>query len=382
MLGRALVIIFIIYLVFLWVESYKAKKSRSKIKHVIYVNGTRGKSSVTRLIYSGLKAGGYSAYAKTTGTLPMIIDTKGDETLIKRRGSANIKEQVKILKSAAEDGAEVLVIECMALQPELQYISQHSMVNANIGVITNVRPDHLDVMGETLEEIGESLSNTIPKNGVCFTADKDYYQFFSQKCKSLNTKPYLALPDGSEPRFDFSENIALALAVCNELGVESEVALKGMENYTRDPYALSLYKLKNGAIFIGGLAINDPVSTEMVYTNIVENMNLSEKRLILLISTRQDRAYRTKQHRELAERLKPSQIWLIGRGAWLISIGFKKHITNTDIIVLKGAEEAPFHKLDSQDIVFAIGNIGEGGSLLMERIEKEGTPLCITKLLY
>lgn len=382
MLEKLLVIIFLAYLGYLWIESYEAKKNRSRLKHVIYVNGTRGKSSVTRLIYSGLKAGGYSTYAKTTGTLPMIIDTKGNEIPIKRIGSPNIKEQLNILKGAAKDKAEVLVIECMALQPELQYISQHSMVKADIGVITNVRPDHLDVMGETLNEIGESLSNTIPKEGIFFTADDNYFDFFVEKCNRFNTKAYLALPNGNEPRFEFGENIALALAVCNELGVEKEVALEGMKNYNRDPYALSLFRLKSGATFIGGLAINDPVSTEMVYGKIVENMKLSEKRLILLISTRQDRAYRTVQHRELSEKLKPSEIWLIGKNAWFIAKGFKKNIKDAEIVVVKGANSIPFHKLDSQDLVFAVGNIGEGGSLLMKRIEKEGTPLCITELLY
>ena len=36
----------------------------------IHVNGTRGKSSVTRLIAAGLRQAGMIACAKTTGTLP------------------------------------------------------------------------------------------------------------------------------------------------------------------------------------------------------------------------------------------------------------------------------------------------------------------------
>ena len=125
---KILIILLGIYIFYLAAEAFSVARYRHVIKHVIYVNGTRGKSSVTRLIDAGLRAGGWRTYAKTTGTLPMIIDTNGNEKLIRRRGRANIKEQIKILKQAALEKAEVLVIECMAVNPELQYISH--IVNA------------------------------------------------------------------------------------------------------------------------------------------------------------------------------------------------------------------------------------------------------------
>ena len=45
----------------------------SRIPIRIHVNGTRGKSSVTRLIAAGLSASGLRTYAKTTGTRPRLI---------------------------------------------------------------------------------------------------------------------------------------------------------------------------------------------------------------------------------------------------------------------------------------------------------------------
>ena len=39
----------------------------------IHINGTRGKSSVTRLIGAGLRAGGISNITKVTGTFPRLI---------------------------------------------------------------------------------------------------------------------------------------------------------------------------------------------------------------------------------------------------------------------------------------------------------------------
>lgn len=45
------------------------------------------------------------------------------------------------------------MIECMALQPEYQRCAQHRILQADVGVITNVRHDHADVMGDSLPEI-------------------------------------------------------------------------------------------------------------------------------------------------------------------------------------------------------------------------------------
>ena len=44
-------------------------------------------------------------------------------------------------------------MECMAVQPQYQWISEHQMVKSDIGVITNARPDHLDEMGPTEEDL-------------------------------------------------------------------------------------------------------------------------------------------------------------------------------------------------------------------------------------
>ena len=51
--------------------------SLSEIPIRVHVNGTRGKSSVTRLIAAGLRAGGKRTFAKTTGTAPRVIDSEG-----------------------------------------------------------------------------------------------------------------------------------------------------------------------------------------------------------------------------------------------------------------------------------------------------------------
>ena len=112
-----IVLLVLFYAVFLSRESWQAKKDRKKIKHIVHVNGTRGKSTVTRLIDAGLIAGGFQTVCKSTGTLPFLFHTDGTEEEIHRRGPANIREQLELLHLAAKEKADVLVIECMALDP-------------------------------------------------------------------------------------------------------------------------------------------------------------------------------------------------------------------------------------------------------------------------
>ena len=138
----------------------------SNIPVRIHVNGTRGKSSVTRLIAAGLRAGGKRTFAKTTGTAPRVIDAEGIDRIIHRLRSPSIGEQVRLLKYFSAEKPDVVVMECMAVQPQYQWISEHQMVKSDIGVITNARPDHLDEMGPTDVDVVRSLCNSIPINGT------------------------------------------------------------------------------------------------------------------------------------------------------------------------------------------------------------------------
>ena len=52
----------------------------------------------------------------------------------------------------------------MALKPEYQEVTERMIVRSNIGMMTNVREDHQDVMGETLPEIARSLLVNLPRS--------------------------------------------------------------------------------------------------------------------------------------------------------------------------------------------------------------------------
>jgi hypothetical protein len=74
MFGIEIILFFFVVLVFLGVqEAFFHKRNIAKIPIRIHVNGTRGKSSVVRLIAGALREQGIPTCAKTTGTLARFI---------------------------------------------------------------------------------------------------------------------------------------------------------------------------------------------------------------------------------------------------------------------------------------------------------------------
>lgn len=128
-----LLILFVIAVIYGISEFFIHQKRVYSIPIRIHVNGTRGKSSVTRLIGSALSEAGIKTITKVTGTFPRLILDDGTETEIFRKTGANIIEQLSVIKLASERKVEAVVLECMALEPQYQEITETKMIHATIG---------------------------------------------------------------------------------------------------------------------------------------------------------------------------------------------------------------------------------------------------------
>ncbi len=251
-------ILFIAYCFYLIWENYRNIQALSTFKYIIHVNGIRGKTTTCRLIDAAMRKK-YSVYTKTTGSTPFTINTKNQETPIKRLGPANIKEQLKIIREASKEGADVLIIECMAVNPILQKICQERIVKSSITVITNVKYDHIYEMGSTLPEIAASLASTVPKDGILFTGDPDFYDYFDQLCQQKNSKAILCPSDRGQ-----AQNVSIAREVCRYAGISDEDFSEGILHMTQDFGTTRRYELPTlqGAIhFLNLFSVNDPGST-------------------------------------------------------------------------------------------------------------------------
>lgn len=361
-----------VWLAFLAAEAALLSRARKKVKHIVHVNGIRGKSSVSRLIDAALRAGGYRVLTKTTGTDPVIIGTDGKERPVKRFGRANIREQARTLLLAAKENADVLIIECMAVQPELQHVCQHSILKADVSVLTNVRRDHADVMGDTLEEIASSLSNTVPAGGAFFTAEHEHTGPLKEKCARLHAAYHEISPDGGEPGADFPENEALAIAVAEHLGVDGEKAAEGIRTlYLKDPYVLSVHEW-NGAVFVNGFSVNDPSSLLIVWEHVKNRYGLGDAPPVLFINNRPDRGSRASDMLTVAKALAPERIYLLGAYQGYTRQKLKRILPGARVTGLGRAEDITEEMLREGGTWYAVGNIANEGRRVMERVRKEG----------
>lgn len=366
----------VLFLIVLGVQEYRRHvRQLSKVPIRIHVNGTRGKSSVTRLIAAGLREGGIKTFAKTTGTTPKVITGNGDEFSVYRPSGANIIEQLRVVDFAARNGAQALVIECMALQPIYQSLCELKFIRSTLGVITNARADHLDVMGPDEIDVAKALLGTTPFKGKLFTAERDYVELFKSAAKDrdsditiISNDDISDVPDEYMEGFSYiehAENVALALKVCEEAGVKREIAIKGMHKVTPDIGAMSESTIDwfgRTVCFVNGFAANDAESTEMIW-----NMSLERHsgcRTIMVINCRDDRPDRSHQIGSVLKDWKEADhYFVIGTGAYtFIRTAVKHGLSAKKIVDLENEDVAHiFEKIiehsENSTMVFGAGNI-------------------------
>jgi poly-gamma-glutamate synthase PgsB/CapB len=356
------------------------------IPNRIIVNGTRGKSSVTRLIAAGLQAGGYKVLAKTTGTKPQIIYSDRDEVPVIRLGPSNIREQISILKRAAREKMNTVVLENMSLRPDLQFIEESRIVQPNLVVITNIRSDHLDIMGPTLADIARAFINAVPRGSRIVTAEKELFDLM----KDLAGRKSVTVIQSHEedvdekamkkfPYFEHRENVALALEVCRLMEIGDQAAWQGLYRTRPDPGVLQDYELTIGgkhAVLHNALAANDPDSTYLIY----ERLGKPRKNFYILINCRDDRIDRSLQLAELIrERLPADAYFLCGRNttpllrrAQALGVARDK-LDDLEGIGFAGIFQAIGRRIEDHATILAIGNIVGYGEQLINYLVAEGT---------
>lgn len=357
-----------------------------KVPTRIHVNGTRGKSSVTRLIAAGLRAGGVATCAKTTGSRPRMILEDGSEYSIQRQGRANILEQLRAVAVTSRRSAHTLVAECMALNPFLLELTEDKMLRSSIGVITNVRADHLDVMGPAVEDVARALAGAIPKGKPTVTAETNpdllkILQTAAEKRRANLVRVNPADEGITEeimrrfPYIEHPENVAVASKVCELAGVGRERALEGMFKATPDLGALRIIHLAFFAKqidFINAFAANDPESTLVIWDRVL-SLFPGERQHVIILNCREDRPQRSAVLGAVLPRMKDiHRVILTGSGTRMaMESGLKSGLHPEKMIVLeKPRPEDVFERAVAQIVttgtVFGMGNIGSGGAGITE----------------
>ncbi len=302
----------------LWgmVQKRDIQAHRAAIPLTIGGWGSRGKSGTERLKASLFHGLGYRVVAKTTGCEAMVIVSipGGEPTeifLFRPYDKVTIWEQTNVLKLAADIGSQVMLWECMALQPEYVEILQGGWMRDAFVTVTNTYPDHEDLQGPSGRDVADAISAFLPKGAVAVSTERHMAPILTQRARDVGAEliavrpeDWALLPSDLLARFPYNEhprNIALVAKLAEVLGVPRDVALKEMADHVvpdvgvlkeYGPVAVQGRELS----FINGMSANERAG----FLSNWERMGLAaagtdaglQHRTIVLINNRADRLAR------------------------------------------------------------------------------------------
>lgn len=365
---------------FLLIERQLVEKSVAKLQMRIHVNGTRGKSSVTEYIASGLSNTSNSVMAKITGVVPTII-LPDSRQVISRKGAPRVQEQFYVIRYAARRNIEKLVLECMSIAPEFQQIESR-LFKPHIYVITNIKDDHREAMGPTLHKQAEAICSAIPSNSIVVTNETLLLDIVRKRAEERNSK--VVLPEKLDPDLEkqlpvgvFPENVALAVEVCKLCGVNSIRSINSiLSSFTDHRPAYNPIEIEGKEyVFLNAFSVNDVDSTESFIRYWKSKLNIDQS-YSLILNTRSDRPLRTDQICSWIMRETDQIDHIIISGSHyrravrnLIKSGFVME----KISVLKRGElnqlKKRLHSLITDgSLIVGLGNSGEKGDLILKEL--------------
>ena len=382
-----MILIIICVSLILWLGIKEKRRHTNRLNKIpvrININGIRGKSTITRMVYSVLREDHIRVVGKTTGTDARMLYwfTDKEYPVIRKPQGANIGEQRDIIRKVVKQRATALVNECMAVNPDYQITFQNDLVMANIGVIVNVMEDHMDVLGPTLQDVAQAFTATIPYNGKLVVMQDKYTKFFAKEARKRKTELIVVdkekVPESYLRKFDylvFPDNVAITLGVAQALGIDQQTALQGMLNAQPDPGAVEIkYFQANSTtnVFVNAFAANEPQSTKAIL-NKVESYDYPYSKKIVILNCRSDRVDRTRQFVEnfIAE-VDYDTLICTGKSTQMVTDKMQSQ-PNKRYLNLEGAPFADIERTilkESQHaLVFCVGNIHGPGGRIAEFIE-------------
>ncbi|MBL38839.1 MAG: poly-gamma-glutamate synthase PgsB [Xanthomonadales bacterium] len=375
--------IFVVLCLLGFIETLVHRRVLARLPVRIHVNGTRGKTSVVRLIAAGLRAGGLRVCSKTTGSFAAVTGPDGEDYPLHRPTQPNVIEQMRVMRRLVAFEPDVVVMECMALQPQYQELTERQMVCSTHGVITNARADHLDVMGPAPHDVALALAGSVPYSTRLFTAERSFLDVFRKAasdrgCELMHTSEddVAEVSDDEMSQFGYAEhaeNVALALAVCADLGVDRATALAGMQALKPEVGATRIQEIDffgRSLVFVNAFAANDPESTEMIWKRVIERYGEGRYKLAV-VNCRFDRPQRSQQLAQVAAEWTPADHYiLMGSGTLLFArAAIRAGLSVSDMTVAEGMDtgelfETVLEHSEGDALIVGMCNVHGGGAEL------------------
>ena len=197
-------------------EKRNHKRRLKKIPVRIHVNGTRGKSLLTRILAEIFAVGGKRVAAKVTGERPMVFYPSTGWQEWPRRGLPRIREQIRFVKEAGDRGIESVIVENMAVSPEILDVSEREIVRSGLSIFTNFRVDHQEQSGESVEKVTQVLSNALPRSGRAMLPEYESTDCFLRAARARKSE---VIQTGADRLFRdqlgiFEDTAGLVKSIC------------------------------------------------------------------------------------------------------------------------------------------------------------------------
>ncbi len=301
--------IFAAIILYLAVEKYLLDYWRDRTSVRICVTGTRGKSSVVRLVHAGLNQADTGFIGKVTGSRATYINPDGNEDKIKRRGPPSILEQRKLLLRAFRQETGGFVAEIMSISPENHLIEANRLLKPNYLVVTRIQKDHTFRMGKTKQEIAQTIGLTVSDQAKVLLSNRDLLRLAPEAFAGKDLEVVFPSDDllpiagrimGKLPYFEFTENVILALEVCRSVGVEVDKAADAMAKTEPDLGSLRAWTLRGRKstrpdIAVSAFATNNPASARHAFERISREISVDSLQITGILNVREDRGARSNQ---------------------------------------------------------------------------------------
>lgn len=381
-------------LALLALERIRLHHSRSVVSLVVAVTGTRGKSTVTRMLASVLRQGGTRVLAKTTGSEAVIIMPDGSERPVLRRGHPSIIEQKRLIHEGATSGVDAIVAEVMSIHAENHWVEGNQLLRPDLVVVTNFRVDHTGAMGSSPVEVESVIRHGIPPGARVVIPEKECTATFRSSIAAQRGE-VISVPRGlgkclegeRSSATDFGEHLDLVAAVARLLGVSDTDTRRGVRAARGDIGTFRAWRYRDECsrecIAVNAFAVNDPESTLLVHDKVMLALNACRESCIGIMNLREDRGDRTVHWAEVLERGaldRFESLWVHGLHAPALVRRLSGAQASTRVRVVRERDPAEVMRTvvataSGGDTVFGFGNIRGLGESLARYWNQTGEPL-------
>ncbi|MFK8213885.1 folylpolyglutamate synthase/dihydrofolate synthase family protein [Haloferax volcanii] len=315
------------------IRGFKHRRTIQKIDTRIVVSGIRGKSSTTRRLDDVFRRRGYDTLTKITGNQPHLIHNGGVVPLNREGPRTTLYENIdvfreyvpKLEKYAPED---VAIFENQGITEYTTRLINESFLAPHVIVLTNIRRDHQDTLGENRTEIARSFAKSIPPSAhiVCGEQHPVIYEYLEREITATGaTIEQVAIPEEHQGLLG-AETVHAVNHTLTAVG-ESPVPSDEIQAYL-DQIQPAWTTVPNGLVF-NAAEVNDVESTEAV-RQALENSN----RIIPFVFLRPDRRGRTASFVSYFDHLADQGIidagYVMGSGSSVFANETKCEVTEID----------------------------------------------------